>query len=141
MRAESRLGNSTSSNTVLDSFCFPPSQRRIEHTWIQDRTSKYVVSTNHAWVSMARDSNCYSFPSTAKQLLRYVSDRTGIISWANFPVIWLFGMRNNLLMWLTGWDFGTYNNFHRWVARIATLQAVVHSIGYTWLIVLGSSIP
>ncbi|KAI1055609.1 hypothetical protein LB505_010009 [Fusarium chuoi] len=76
------------------------------------------------------------FPSTAKQLLRYVSDRTGIISWANFPVIWLFGMRNNLLMWLTGWDFGTYNNFHRWVARIATLQAVVHSIGYTWLIVL-----
>ncbi|KAL4724421.1 hypothetical protein ACLX1H_009035 [Fusarium chlamydosporum] len=74
------------------------------------------------------------FPSTAKQILRYSSDRTGVISFANFPLIWLFGMRNNLLMWLTGWDFGTYNNFHRWVARIATAQAIVHSIGYTVLI-------
>ncbi|KAF4461294.1 ferric reductase Fre2p [Fusarium albosuccineum] len=74
------------------------------------------------------------FPSTEKQILRYASDRTGIISFANFPLIWLFGMRNNVLMWLTGWDFGTYNNFHRWVARIATLQAIIHSVGYTLLI-------
>ncbi|KEY73918.1 hypothetical protein S7711_07761 [Stachybotrys chartarum IBT 7711] len=77
----------------------------------------------------------FYFPAIHSQILRYVSDRTGIISFANFPVIWLFGMRNNLLMWLTGWDFGTYNNFHRWVARIATAQAVVHSIGYTIMIV------
>ncbi|ROT35044.1 ferric-chelate reductase [Sodiomyces alkalinus F11] len=76
------------------------------------------------------------FNTPTKQLLRYVSDRTGIVSFANFPMIWLFGMRNNLALWLTGWDFGTYNNFHRWVARIATLQAVVHSIGYTVLILL-----
>ncbi|PCD20928.1 hypothetical protein FGRA07_05080 [Fusarium graminearum] len=76
------------------------------------------------------------FPSTAKQIFRYSSDRTGIISFANFPLIWLFGMRNNLLMWLTGWDFGTYNNFHRWVARIATLQAILHSIGYSILVYL-----
>lgn len=68
------------------------------------------------------------------QILRHVSDRTGIISFANFPLIWLFGMRNNLVIWLTGWNFGTYNNFHRWLARIATAQAIVHSIGYTILI-------
>ncbi|KAG6228144.1 hypothetical protein E4U26_001213 [Claviceps purpurea] len=71
------------------------------------------------------------FGSETQQILRYVSDRTGIISFANFPLIWLFGMRNNAAIWLTGWDFGTYNNFHRWIARIATLQAVVHSVGYT----------
>ncbi|KAH7309787.1 ferric-chelate reductase [Stachybotrys elegans] len=74
------------------------------------------------------------YPSVRAQVLRYVSDRTGIISFANFPVLWLFGMRNNVLLWLTGWDFGAYNNFHRWVARIATVQAVVHSVGYTVLI-------
>lgn len=68
------------------------------------------------------------------QVLRHVSDRTGILSFANFPLIWLFGMRNNLVIWLTGWDFKTYNNFHRWVARVATLEAVIHSIGYTLLI-------
>lgn len=63
-----------------------------------------------------------------------MADRTGIISFANFPFIWLFGMRNNVAIWLTGWDFGTYNNFHRWCARISTLEAVVHSILYTVLI-------
>ncbi|KAI5459632.1 ferric reductase like transmembrane component-domain-containing protein [Mariannaea sp. PMI_226] len=75
------------------------------------------------------------FETKFRQGLRYVSDRTGVISFANFPLIWLFGMRNNVLMWLTGWDFGTYNNFHRWVARIATVQAIVHSIGYTILVI------
>lgn len=78
-----------------------------------------------------------SFPSETKQVLRHISDRTGIISFANFPIIWLFGMRNNVVLWLTGWDFGTYNNFHRWVARVATLQAVIHSIGYTVIVFRG----
>ncbi|KAH6625641.1 ferric-chelate reductase-like protein [Boeremia exigua] len=79
------------------------------------------------------EDNLY-WPEKSNQLLRYVSDRTGIISLANFPLVWLFGMRNDVLMWLTGWGFGTYNAFHRWAARIATLQAVVHSIGYTVMI-------
>ncbi|KAF5586129.1 ferric-chelate reductase [Fusarium pseudoanthophilum] len=74
------------------------------------------------------------YPSIWTQVLRHVSDRTGILSFANFPLIWLFGMRNNIVIWLTGWDFKTYNNFHRWVGRIATLQAVIHSIGYTIII-------
>jgi predicted ferric reductase len=77
------------------------------------------------------------WPEKSAQLLRYVSDRTGIISLVNFPLVWLFGMRNDALMWMTGWGFGTYNAFHRWVARVATLQAVVHSLGYT-VMILGS---
>ena len=74
------------------------------------------------------------WPNVSTQMWRYISDRTGIISLANFPIIWLFGTRNNTLMWLTGWGFGAYNNFHRWVARVATVQAVVHSIGYTEMV-------
>jgi predicted ferric reductase len=79
------------------------------------------------------DGNLY-WPEKSAQLLRYVSDRTGIISLVNFPLVWLFGMRNDVLMWMTGWGFGTYNAFHRWVARVATVQAVVHSLGYTLMI-------
>lgn len=76
----------------------------------------------------------YIWPLVSTQLWRYVSDRTGIISLANFPLTWMFGTRNNVLLWLTGWDFATYNNFHRWVARVATLEAVVHSVGYTVMV-------
>jgi predicted ferric reductase len=79
------------------------------------------------------DGNLY-WPEKSAQLLRYVSDRTGVISLTNFPLVWLFGMRNDALVWFTGWGFGTYNAFHRWVARVATLQAVVHSLGYTFMI-------
>lgn len=86
------------------------------------------------------DGNLY-WPDKSGQLTRYVSDRTGIISLANFPLVWLFGMRNDVLMWLTGWGFGTYNAFHRWVARVATLQAIVHSLGYTLMIMSSKLIP
>jgi predicted ferric reductase len=79
------------------------------------------------------DGNLY-WPEKSTQLLRYVSDRTGILSLVNFPLVWLFGMRNDVLLWLTGWGFGTYNAFHRWIARVATLQAVIHSLGYTAMI-------
>ncbi|UKZ69675.1 uncharacterized protein TrAtP1_010678 [Trichoderma atroviride] len=85
------------------------------------------------------DESLY-FSTPTKQILRYVADRTGIISFANFPFIWLFGMRNNLALWLTGWDFGTYNNFHRWVARISTAEAIIHSVLYTVLIFMNGGL-
>ncbi|KAH7558674.1 hypothetical protein BM1_04811 [Bipolaris maydis] len=81
------------------------------------------------------------WPEKSAQLLRFVSDRTGIISLANFPLLWLFGMRNDVLIWMTGWGFGTYNAFHRWVARVATVQAVLHSVGYTAMILSSGGWP
>ncbi|CAG8879746.1 unnamed protein product [Penicillium salamii] len=71
-----------------------------------------------------------TFPDNIYQLLRYSADRTGIMSFANFPLIWLFGGRNNIFMWATGWSFASFNIFHRHVARVVTLQAVVHSVLY-----------
>jgi hypothetical protein len=47
---------------------------------------------------------------------------------------------NNILIWLTGWGFGTFNTFHRWIARVATVQAILHSIGYTVLVLDSESI-
>ncbi|PGH17682.1 hypothetical protein AJ79_01044 [Helicocarpus griseus UAMH5409] len=70
---------------------------------------------------------------TFTQACRYVSDRTGIMSYANLSLLWLFGSRNNPFLWATGWSFSTFNLFHRAIARIATIQAIVHSIGYTIL--------
>nr|POE47010.1 putative ferric reductase transmembrane component [Quercus suber] len=46
-------------------------------------------------------------------------------------MVWVFAARNDPFLWLTGWSFTTYNRFHRWIARIATAQAVAHSIGYS----------
>ncbi|KAJ5586642.1 hypothetical protein N7450_006429 [Penicillium hetheringtonii] len=70
------------------------------------------------------------WPNPTDQILRYSADRTGIMSFANFPLVWLLGGRNNILMWATGWSFATFNIYHRHVARVATLQGVVHSLLY-----------
>lgn len=72
----------------------------------------------------------YSWADISSQLLRYIADRTGIISFANIPLIWLFAGRNNIFLWATGWSFATFNLFHRHVAWIATIQAVVHTLLY-----------
>ena len=37
------------------------------------------------------------------QLARYVGDRTGFLSIAQLPMVWIFAARNNPLLWLTGW--------------------------------------
>jgi hypothetical protein len=63
--------------------------------------------------------------------MRYISDRTGILAYANLPIIWMFSGRNNIFIWTTGWNFSTFNIFHRNVARVATTQAIVHSIGWS----------
>ncbi|KAE8441763.1 hypothetical protein EG329_004321 [Mollisiaceae sp. DMI_Dod_QoI] len=73
--------------------------------------------------------NIYYTP--AIQTWRYVADRTGILCYANLPMLWMFSGRNNVFMWATGWSFSTFNTFHRNIARVATIQAIVHSIGWS----------
>ncbi|KAL2863379.1 ferric reductase family protein [Aspergillus lucknowensis] len=70
------------------------------------------------------------WPEPSTQLIRYAADRTGILSFANLPVLWLFAGRNNICAWATGWNFATFNIFHRHVAWIATIQAAVHTVLY-----------
>lgn len=55
------------------------------------------------------------------------------MAFSNLAVIWMFAGRNNVFLWLTGWKYSTFSIFHRHVARIATLEAIVHSISYTVL--------
>ncbi|PLN83898.1 FRE family ferric-chelate reductase [Aspergillus taichungensis] len=76
----------------------------------------------------------------SSQLLRYIADRTGIISFANMPLIWLFAGRNNIFLWATGWSFATFNLFHRHVAWIATIQAVIHTLLYLVLFIQNGNV-
>ncbi|KAK8097650.1 uncharacterized protein PG998_013136 [Apiospora kogelbergensis] len=69
--------------------------------------------------------------SSGFELCEYVGNRTGTLSLVNMSIAVLFAGRNNLLLALTGWSQTTFLTFHRWAARVATVQAVVHSIVYT----------
>ncbi|TDZ28457.1 Ferric/cupric reductase transmembrane component B [Colletotrichum spinosum] len=71
------------------------------------------------------------FMSRGFELCEYVGNRTGVLSLVNAGISILFAGRNNLLIALTGWGQTTFLTLHRWTARVATLQAVVHSVVYT----------
>ena len=59
-----------------------------------------------------------------------ISNRLGLLSFANLPLVFLYAGRNNPLLWLTNWSHSTFILLHQWIAAIATLQAVLHSIIY-----------
>lgn len=51
------------------------------------------------------DENMYWWHQKDMQLVRYVSDRTGVMSFWNLVLIWLLAGRNDVVMWITGWSF------------------------------------
>lgn len=71
------------------------------------------------------------FASRQFEMCEYVGNRTGTLSLVNISIAILFAGRNNILIAVTGWSQTTFLTLHRWAARVATLQAVVHSIAYT----------
>jgi len=65
------------------------------------------------------------------QLTRYISNRSGILAFAQIPLLIAFAGRNNILIGLTGWGFQTFNVWHKWIARVCLMHTFVHSVGYT----------
>ncbi|KAI1118401.1 ferric reductase like transmembrane component [Nemania sp. NC0429] len=72
-----------------------------------------------------------AFFSWQFEICEYVGNRTGVLSLVNTAIAILFAGRNNLLISLTGWSQTTFLTLHRWSARVATVQAIVHSVAYT----------
>lgn len=66
--------------------------------------------------------------SGLEEIMGCLANRLGVLAFANFALLVLYSARNSPLLWLAAWDFGTFLVLHRWVARIAVLEAVLHSL-------------
>ena len=75
----------------------------------------------------------FLIPNQTTQLWTWIGHRTGIMAWYNLPLIWLLAGRNDFILFITGVSYSTLNVFHRWAARVFTVQAIVHSIAHTVL--------
>ncbi|KAK1756340.1 ferric reductase like transmembrane component-domain-containing protein [Echria macrotheca] len=71
------------------------------------------------------------FMSAQFETAEYVGNRSGTLSLVNMSIAILFAGRNNILINLTGWTQTTFLVLHRWTARLAVFEAIVHSIAYT----------
>lgn len=70
------------------------------------------------------------YGSLEQQLIAYISNRLGLLSFANLALAVLFSSRNNLLLFVTNWSHSTLLLIHRWIAVICMLQACLHSAIY-----------
>lgn len=61
------------------------------------------------------------------ELVLNVSNRAGIIAAIQIPLLTLFALRNNILIWITGWSYSSFNAYHRGIARITFLLGVTHA--------------
>lgn len=61
---------------------------------------------------------------------KLIADRSGVLALWNMPIFFLLAGRNDFLVWLTGWPYGTFHVFHKWIARVSALMAMVHSVAY-----------
>ncbi|CAH2351127.1 ferric reductase transmembrane component 4 [[Candida] railenensis] len=64
-------------------------------------------------------------------MLKYCSDRTGIIATILVPLLILLAGRNNFLQWITGINFATFITYHKWVARVTFIEVVIHAAVWT----------
>jgi len=60
---------------------------------------------------------------------QYVGYRTGIVSMAQLPLIFLLAGRNNIIGMLTGMSYERLNWLHRWTARSLLFTSTLH-MGY-----------
>lgn len=70
------------------------------------------------------------FPTASNEVIALFSNRTGVLSMCNLPLVLLYAGRNNFLLWLTNWSHSTFLLLHRWVAVMCVLEACVHSAVY-----------
>ncbi|CAK7201623.1 hypothetical protein SEUCBS139899_004332 [Sporothrix eucalyptigena] len=78
----------------------------------------------------AREPSAW-YINTGYEIGAYVLYRTGQIAYLILPLVFLFGTRNNFLLFIPGaasWSHATYLLLHRWVARVFALQAILHSL-------------
>lgn len=119
----------------------PTLGRRIQRTlgWLTGGTRLQAITIlcyiiiHIAIVSVrypTMEENIY-YKSREAQRLRYVSDRLGVLMSSSLPFIWLFGTRNNFFLWATGLSFSTMQIFHRWVAIVFSIEAIIHGSCFT----------
>ncbi|KAJ8096641.1 ferric reductase NAD binding domain-containing protein [Lipomyces tetrasporus] len=84
------------------------------------------------FVDMWTVPNNTTYYTDAIMSARNIGDRAAYLGLALFPILFLFGGRNNFLMFFTGWSFETFNVFHRWIGRMMFVNFAVHGWTYTY---------
>ncbi|OBA19417.1 hypothetical protein METBIDRAFT_33110 [Metschnikowia bicuspidata var. bicuspidata NRRL YB-4993] len=63
--------------------------------------------------------------------LDLIGYRSGLLAFSLMPVVFVFGLRNNPFCWMTGLPQANFITYHKLVALVMSLEALVHSAVWT----------
>ncbi|KAH7395506.1 hypothetical protein BKA64DRAFT_577016 [Cadophora sp. MPI-SDFR-AT-0126] len=78
---------------------------------------------------------CLALPWDREQghaIIAALRGRSGVLATFNLIPSILFATRNNPLTWILDVSYDTFMLFHRWIARLAAAEAIIHTL--CWLI-------
>lgn len=96
-------------------------------------TGYFIVFIVFMFIKYDAKDRAVLYDPEERQLSRQIGDRTATIAMSQLPMVFLFAGRNNIMLWLTGWSYDTFNLYHRWTSRVMYISAFVHAISYTIL--------
>ncbi|CCH41325.1 Ferric reductase transmembrane component [Wickerhamomyces ciferrii] len=73
----------------------------------------------------------YEMTSRFQAFTIFVADREGLIAFGLIPLLIIFAGRNNIITSLTGIPYTSMIVYHKWVARLMWLAAMIHSACWT----------
>lgn len=76
------------------------------------------------------DRSLEALDSAVAQYCKLIAIRTGILAFANLPLVIMLGMRNNPLFLFLNIKHQTWNLLHRWAGRVVLGLSCAHTICY-----------
>ncbi|ODQ66016.1 hypothetical protein NADFUDRAFT_24231 [Nadsonia fulvescens var. elongata DSM 6958] len=111
---------------------------RMESLGIFGYCALYIIFATTHYFGIS--DNNFIYGKKKLELLRFIADRTGIMATVQLPILTLFALRNNFLLYLSGWSFSTFNAYHRSVSRMFYLSVIVHATVFHGYYLYNSSI-
>ncbi|ODQ77010.1 hypothetical protein BABINDRAFT_163905 [Babjeviella inositovora NRRL Y-12698] len=105
---------------------------------IPTRLESFVVLLSYVYLVLACAigytppvENNPIFPNARVEIGRHVANRIGTIALFIYPLAIIFAGRNNVLLFITRWNYSVFNMYHRHLARIFLLLTMAHGASMT----------
>ncbi|CDK27365.1 unnamed protein product [Kuraishia capsulata CBS 1993] len=101
--------------------------------YIPTRFESVVILVNFLFllfcntIGYSYDQRDLVFTSKMGGISRYIGDNSAVLLSYMTPLVFLFPGRNNFLQWCTGWSYGRFVAFHKWLARLYMCEIIIHS--------------
>ncbi|PVH76507.1 hypothetical protein DL98DRAFT_425479 [Cadophora sp. DSE1049] len=105
--------------------------KRISFGTLPTRNQTLILTVYMLW----NLAFCLALPWNREKghaIIAALRGRSGVLATFNLIPGILFAMRNNPLIWILNVSYDTFMLFHRWIARLAAAEAIIHTL--CWLV-------